>query len=119
MTGFAIPIMLAMLAVVTTAWLTRSRSYEGGCERELISRNGAYSPNPDRYAPRCRPCHRAHDAAMRRESLMCWCPLDAPCHAASPGCNVTRWERRCGGCFGQKPAALFAADGSRRVWFSF
>jgi hypothetical protein len=45
-------------------------SYVGGCPRERIAQAGkgkgcAYSPDPDRYEPRCKPCHKKYDQAMR------------------------------------------------------
>ena len=44
-------------------------SYVGGCPREQRDpENGcAFSPDPDRYAARCRKCHHAYDKARRGE----------------------------------------------------
>ena len=44
-------------------------SYVGGCPREMNSNEEhsggcPYSPDPDRYVPRCKPCHRKYDAAQ-------------------------------------------------------
>jgi hypothetical protein len=42
-------------------------SYEGGAADEKRDAEGRpYSPTPSYYTPRCRPCHRTHDAAMRQ-----------------------------------------------------
>lgn len=42
-------------------------AYQGGCENELIDPRGRrYSPDPDRYEPMCRKCHRALDRFERQ-----------------------------------------------------
>lgn len=48
----------------------REWSYTGGCPRELVAGDGpwrgiTYSPDPERYVPRCVPCHRRFDMAAR------------------------------------------------------
>lgn len=50
-------------ACVDCGELAKDWSYSGGCPRELTDpKSGCrYSPDPDRYEPRCRKCHRAHD----------------------------------------------------------
>jgi hypothetical protein len=38
-------------------------SYDGGCPRELTDEQTGctYSPDPERYSPRCKSCHIEHD----------------------------------------------------------
>jgi hypothetical protein len=50
----------------------RDWSYRGGCPRELTCPDTGcrYSPDPERYEPRCVPCHRRYDAQMRNEEVM-------------------------------------------------
>ena len=47
-------------------------SYRGGCERERISethsKGRAFSPDPNMYDPRCKTCHGAYDAQLRRKA---------------------------------------------------
>lgn len=49
-------------------------SYVGACADEKISnapgqRNDGcrYCPHPEHYAPRCKPCHKVYDAALRAD----------------------------------------------------
>lgn len=51
----------------------REWSYVGGCPRERVTDGTEsmppglrYSPDPDRYLPRCKSCHTYHDNAARR-----------------------------------------------------
>lgn len=51
----------------------REWSYAGGCPREKVTDGSEstpagllYSPDPERYVPRCKSCHTYHDLAVRR-----------------------------------------------------
>ena len=49
-------------------------SYDYSDPSELIDPRGVYSPNPDRYQPRCIPCHTRfdsqHEMSVRGQSVI-------------------------------------------------